>query len=585
MKGDTAAVRTLLAANADVNAPQVDGATALHWAVHRDDVALAQLLIDAGADANVANRAGATPLFMAALYGDPAMIDTLLKGGADAARLGPNGETTVMFAARNGNPDVIKLLVSAGGDVNAREGIRATTALMWAAEQERPEAVKALVELGADVAAQSGPAGLPRNYLALRVNVDQVSKDQERRRRAEAAGRTYEEQVAWERAQGLRIASGAASLPRTEGAPVPDEPAVGADQGAGLAGDRQRPVPYGTAVRNDVDTNNQDDTEAVIAGLVGGGSGELTALSFAAREGNLASAKALIEGGADVNQITEYGWTPLLIATNNRNYRLGALLLKHGADPNIANKGGWTPLYLATDNRNIEGGDYPVPVPDMDDIEYIKLLLDHGADVNAQVKENTLTRTIFTMQWFFEPGATAFVRAAQSSDVTLMKLLLDHGADPRVETYYHDTALTVAAGIGWVDGVTYERSQAENMEAVRMLVEDLGLDVNAANHDGRTALMGAAAKGSTEIVQYLVDHGAQLDQRDRGSKDSRSDGPLAGRTWNALDYADGLVRFGTQSAIERVETATLIRKMMSERGMFVPPRNRTIETICVIEKC
>src|SRR5205823_8230656 len=161
-----------------------------------------------------------------------------------------------------------------------------------------------------------------------------------------------------------------------------------------------------------------DDADVIVAGLVGAGGGGLTPLIFAAREGDLESAKYLIAGGADVNQTSEYGSTPLLTATNNRHYKLGAYLIEHGADANLANKDGWTPLYLATDNRNIEGGDYPVPKPDMDHLEYITMLLDHGADVNFHaIKQNTLSRTIFTMQWFFESGATAFVRAAQSSDV------------------------------------------------------------------------------------------------------------------------------------------------------------------------
>ena len=156
-----------------------------------------------------------------------------------------------------------------------------------------------------------------------------------------------------------------------------------------------------------------------------------TALTFAAREGDLASARKLLDAGADVNQPTEYGWTPLLTAVNNRNYKLATLLLERGADPNLANKGGWTPLYIATDNRNIEGGDYPVPKPDLDHLEMIATLLDKGARPNTPIKENTLTRTIFTMQWFWEDGATPFVRAAQSSDTELMKLLLEHGADPK----------------------------------------------------------------------------------------------------------------------------------------------------------
>ena len=156
-----------------------------------------------------------------------------------------------------------------------------------------------------------------------------------------------------------------------------------------------------------------------------------------------------------MNQTTEYGWTPLLTATNNRHYELATSLIERGADVNLANKGGWTPLYLATDNRNIEGGDYPVPKADMDHLDFIKVLLDRGANPNGRIKDDTLSRTIFTMQWFFESGATPFVRAAQSSDIALMQLLLKYGADPKTPTDYNDTALTAAAGIGWVEGVTY----------------------------------------------------------------------------------------------------------------------------------
>ncbi len=129
----------------------------------------------------------------------------------------------------------------------------------------------------------------------------------------------------------------------------------------------------------------------------------------------------------------------MLVATQNRYYKLGAFLMDHGADPNLANKGGWTPLYLATDNRNIEGGDYPVRKPDMDHLDFIKLLLDKGADVNARMKDSTETRTVFTNQWLDENGATAFLRASQSGDLVLMKLLLAHGADPKIDTVLNVT--------------------------------------------------------------------------------------------------------------------------------------------------
>ena len=110
---------------------------------------------------------------------------------------------------------------------------------------------------------------------------------------------------------------------------------------------------------------------------------------FAVRANSLDSVKVLLAAGADVNQITGYGWTPLLAATQNRFYQLGSYLMDQGADVNIANNGGWTPLYLAIDNRNIEGGDYPVRKGDMDHLDFIKKVLDKGADVNARMKDST----------------------------------------------------------------------------------------------------------------------------------------------------------------------------------------------------
>jgi ankyrin repeat protein len=524
-----------------------DGVTPLLTAIYHGDVQAVDRLIAAGANVRAANREGVTPLAMACLDGDLPIIDRLLKAGADPKERGPNDETLLMFAARNGRVDVITRLLAAGADVNAREGLRGTTALMWAAEQRHPEAVKALLAAGADPAIASGPAGLPRNYMAPRVDVSAVQEARQRRARATAAGRTYDEQVAFERRNP-----------------------VGA--GASPAG---RPA----------DPSLPDDDTPVQAGLVGAGGGGLTALVFAAREGDIESAKALVDSGARINQTTEYGWTPLLTAVNNRNYALAKMLIDRGADVNITNKGGWTPLYLATDNRNIEGGDYPVPKPDLDHLEIIKALLQHGANPNARIRDNTLTRTIFTMQWFFEDGATAFVRAAQSSDTELMKLLLEYRADPFMATANGDTALTAAGGIGWVEGVTYERSPQENVEAIRMLL-DLGLDPNGANNEGRTALMGAALKGRNAAIQLLVDRGARLETYDRGSRDTDKFGSAAaGHTWQALDYSEGLVRVGVQSATAYPETAALIRKLMMERGLPVPPENRNILSICVVSLC
>jgi ankyrin repeat protein len=600
MKGDHAALRALLQEKADVNQPQVDGATALHWAIYRDDLESMDLVIRAGAKVDAANREGVTPLAMACLYGNVSMINRLLKAGADAKERGPNGQTALMLAARNGEPEAVRVLIAAGADVNARETLRGTTALMWAVEQKHPAAVKALLDGGADFRARSAGAGLPRNYMAGRVNTAAVEAAVRRRAAAAAAGRTYEQQLAFEGVNGRfgapggiggQVAGGRGAAPAgvasARGATPSDRPA---SPGSAASADQPRPAEAALAAKAGArpvvnQEDNPDDSEVVVAGLVGSGGGGLTALVFAARDGDLESANLLLEAGADVDQVTEYGWSPLLTATNNRHYELGRLLIEWGADLNLANKGRWTPLYIATDNRNIEGGDYPVPKPDMDHLAFITILLDHGADPNARAKDNTLSRTIFTMQWFLESGATPFVRAAQSSDTELMKLLLAYGADPKIPTDHNDTALTSAAGMGWVEGVTYERSAKENLEAVKMLL-DLGLDPNAANNDGRTSLMVAAMKGRNEVVQLLVDHGARLDTRDRGSRDTETTVSVnAGHTWEALDYADGLVRVGVQSAVNRPETAALLRKLMAERGLPVPPPNRVVESICIVEIC
>lgn len=553
--GDIVAVRNLIRSKVDVNAPERDGTTPLQWAVYNENAAMVEALIKAKVDVNAANREGVTPLALAAEAGNVTITRLLLKAGADINKTLANGETPLMMAARTGNVEVIEAMVEAGAQVNAVESLRGTTALMWAAANRNAPAVKALIDAGADVGLKAKGTNEGRNnpYLAPTAR-ERIREFYENSGLGRAEEKPDELKDANEKSPELTREELLKRLP-------PDLLREFMEEEARNKESAGQPPQPGQKMRR----------------------GGLTALHFAVRENDPESVKVLIEAGADVNEVSEFGWSPLLTATQNRFYQLGKYLLEQGADPNIANEGGWNPLYIATDNRNIEGGDYPTRKPDMDHLEYIKLLLAAGADPNLRMASSTETRTIFTHQWLDEAGATPFLRAAQSSDLELMKLLLDHGADPNLTTNVGVTPLMVASGIAWVEGVTFEWSEQANKDTIKLLIE-LGNDVNAQDkEDHRTALMGAAHKGRNYAVQMLVDAGADLSLRDIGSRDSLN--KLAGVTWQAIDYAEGLVRVGVQSAQAHPETAQLIRELMVARGLEVPPEGRTLDSICVVDIC
>src|SRR5262245_62771074 len=156
MRGDREALRAAIARKADVNAPQADGSTALHWAVERDDLESADLLIEAGARVAVRTREGVTPLQLAAINGSAAMLGRLVRAGADVnAPLTPAGDTALMMAARTGSVDAIRVLLESGANVNAKETWGGTTPLMWAVSEGHADAVRQLVGAGADVNARS----------------------------------------------------------------------------------------------------------------------------------------------------------------------------------------------------------------------------------------------------------------------------------------------------------------------------------------------------------------------------------------------------------------------------------------------
>jgi len=574
MQQNTAELERLLKAGADVNGSQADGATALHWAAYHGDAALVGQLLKAGANPAVANRNGSTPMWLAANRGDAAVIEALLEGGANANEELPLGRKPLMLAARSGVVDAVRELLEKGADPNAAESERGTTALMQAADQGHPDVLKLLIEGGANVAAVSKAVMRDGRTAALgnsedpRINVrrqtivshcEQPAPDMDILRKLASNG--AQDGASQDKVLVELVSSGAeitkeSICSKFERGNIGFAVVAGSGAGGGGFGGQQR-EPDG---------------------------GALTALIYAARSGSIDAALALIEAGADVNQTSRYGWSPLLAATQNQNYLMGKFLIEHGADVNLANKGAWTPLYLATDNRNIEGGDYPTRTADMNSLEYIRLLLDSGADPDARMIESSETRTVFTNQWLDEDGATAFFRAAQSGDIELLKLLLEYKADPTINTKLGITPLAAAAGIGWVEGVTREWSIAQTEATIKLLLE-LGIDPNFQADTGRVALHGAAHKGATGVVKILVEAGARMDIRDFGNTDNRGSAELAAHTWLPIDYADGLVRVGVQSAIPHPETSQVLRDLMIKAGVETPPEGRTLESICIVDVC
>jgi uncharacterized protein len=563
MERDNAEVNRLLQDGADVNSGQSDGATALHWAAYHSDVSLAELLLESGANPEIANRNGSTPLWLATNQGDAAMIETLLEGGADANEQLPLGRRPLMLAARSGRVEAVQVLLDHGADPNAREIERGTTALMQAADQGHDDVMVLLIENGADIAARSAPVLRGGRTAALGKSGDPRNSV----RRQVIAILCEQESPDLDSLNALSQADDIA--PGTNTSAFTARNVCGCEQNS--IGICQEGGGIFTSGRRDREVREPDG-------------GELTTLVYAARSGSIDSARVLLEAGADVNQVTRYGWSPLLAATQNRNYQMGKYLIEQGANVNIANQGGWTNLYLATDNRNVEGGDYPTREPDMDQLDYIRLLLEAGAETNARLIESTETRTVFTNQWLDEEGATAFLRASQSGDLPLLNLLLEYGADPLINTVLGVSPLAAAAGIGWVEGVTNEWNTAQTVETVKLLLE-LGIDPNYQADTGRTALHGAGHKGSTEVASILVEAGGRLDIRDFGNTDNRGSAELAAHTWLPIDYADGLVRVGVQSAIPHPETAELMRQLMIDRGLETPPADRTLESICIVEVC
>jgi len=465
-EGNRVAALALIGQGADVNAPEANGTTALHWAVYQGDAELAARLIRAGAKANVTNAFGATPMSEAAASGDAKLIKLLLDAGADADSPNAEGQTALMAVARTGNVEAAQLLLKRGAKVNAIEQWGGQTALMWAAAQSQPEMVKLLIRHRAD------------------VNARGAVRDWQRRITAE---------------------------PRPK--------------------DLQR--------------------------------GGLTPLLYAAREGCVACARHLVEGGADINLADPDRMSPLLLAIENFRFDTAAYLVSAGADVNLWDLYGRSPLFSAVDMHDLPRGGRPdLPSTDATTaLEVAEALLKAGANPNLQLKLRPPYRNVIYDRGgdnILATGATPLLRAAKGGDAAAIRLLLKYQPLLDLPNETGVTPLMTAAGMGNGSNPTRGRfkTQQDALESVRLLAE-AGAQVNARNATGLTPLHSAAAKGWNDVVKELAARGADLKAADASGAT-----PLDAALGN---YREGGAGGGAarQRGEAHEDTAALLRELIA----------------------
>jgi ankyrin repeat protein len=474
-------------------------------AVQRRDTQAVRSLLKQRADVNAAQSDGATALHWAAYLEDAETTALLIRAGAKVDTPNNYGVTPLALAAGNGNAAVIDQLLKGGADPNG--AVRAgETPLMLAARTGNTDAVKALLSAGAQVDAKE----------------------------------------TWNGQTALMWAAAAGHGPVVQ-----------------------------LLIDHRADIHARSNSGA-------------TPLLFAVRRGDMAAVQALLTAGADVKGARPDGATPLLVAVINGHADLVDVLLDKGADPNV--EGGSTELTvqgvrakpmelkyrkLTNNERDSEGvsrgnifgrplhaavhvanwhiSDQFIAVK-IDRVRVITSLLAHGADVNGRI-------TMEEPRWSGAryrrhlAGATAFLLAAKSADVEVMRLLLAHGADPAIGTEENITPLMAAAGIAWASNQD-RASESQVLDAVKLLGDELGADVNTVSGLGETAMHAAAYRGANSVVQYLFDKGAKLDVV---AKDGRT----------PLIVADG-VEYGNSFAAQP-QTAVLLRKLGAKEMKCPPP--------------
>ena len=514
MRGDAEEVHELLRAGADVNAAQGDGMTALHWAAENGRIELAEVLVFAGANPEAATRVGGfTPLMVASRAGHAGIVRLLADAGANLEATTETGETALHYAAWSGNPEIAVALAEKGADVDAQESANGQTPLMFAAAYGRTEVVRTLLEAGADPSIRTNVI----DYPAMAREDRELIRQRDRRLSA-----LFGEDI------------------------ISDTPVDGTrqDEDEEEAEEEEEERPAGRAA-----TRGQTRAPMSYDQLVGRQGGN-AALHYAAREGHHDVVRTLLQGGADIDQVTGGDLSSALLMTIlNGHFDLAMWLLEQGADPNLQSDPGATPLYAAVHLQWVPKSFYPQPTAIKQEnttyLELMKALLDAGAEPNVRLKRH-LWYTSFNHNvlgvdtW----GATPFWRAAYGTDVDAMRLLVAYGANYTTPTFRppgrpstgngrddgekkpDPSGLPVvpiggpgvqpihaASGVGYglgLAGNAHRHAPNGWLPSVRYLVEELGADVNARDYNGFSPLHNAAARGDRELIEYLVGRGADV---------------------------------------------------------------------------
>jgi ankyrin repeat protein len=466
-----------------------DVATAANAAQNRDMTALKALLRQR-TNVNAAQPDGTTALHWAAHWNDLEAVNLLIKAGANAKAANRYGATPISEAVATGNAAVVEALLNAGASANTPTTGDGETILMTAARAGNIETVKMLLERGAEVNSRESYKGQTALMWAAAERHTDIVK------------LLLEHNADWK----VRSV------------------------------DRETKPPKLSAASS-------------ISPIARGG---FTALAFSAREGDITTAKVMLDAGVDINYGDIDNTSALVVAIMNKQFTFAKFLIDRGADPNTVDAYGRTPLYAIVDIRNEDWSALPNRKNDdpMSSLDIVKELLNRSAKLDSALTKPLPGRSgMDSGDTSLNAGSTPLMRAARSADTVVMKLLVEKGANPKLRTNDGNDALMFAAGVGYRDKYT-RGTEAEALEALKIMV-GTGLDIKAVNNRGETALHGASDRGADSIVQYLVDHGADINAKSK-------------RGYTPLDAAIGKGSIGLP--VPHDTTIALLKKLGGQEG-------------------